>query len=116
MSLRETVMTGHGARLDAAFEFVRRQAHTLGGQNRRTVGRQVVDACGCDGVDFGTDARERDHKQIEDEARAKKNREVFRYSRLEVEGGSGSGYSSFESGDLDDLSDVLHAIARWIGR
>ena len=54
-------------------------------------------------------------RRAENEARAKKNREVFRHSRLEVESGSGSGFSSFGSSNTDDISGLLRMIARWIG-
>jgi len=54
-------------------------------------------------------------RRAENEARTKKNREIFRHSRLEGEGGSGSGFSSFGPSNKNDISDLLHMIARWLG-
>jgi Zn-finger nucleic acid-binding protein len=63
--------------------------------------------------------RKHDVQQAErraaEEERARKDRETFRYPRLDAERGSGSGYSSFESGNVDDLSDLLRVLTRWIG-
>jgi len=55
-------------------------------------------------------------RRAEDEARAKKNREIFRNSRLDPERSSGSGYSSFGPSEVDDLSNLLQTIAGWLGR
>jgi len=55
-------------------------------------------------------------RRAEDEARAKKNREIFRSSRLDPDRSSGSGYSSFGPSEVDDLSDLLQTIAGWFGR
>ena len=54
-------------------------------------------------------------RRAEDEARARKNREIFRHTRLDVEGKSGSSFSSFGNDGGDDLSSLLHMLARWIG-
>jgi Zn-finger nucleic acid-binding protein len=57
-------------------------------------------------------------RRAENEARAKKTREIFRHSRMDLEGSSGSGYSEFGSGnavDTFDLVRLLGAIARWVG-
>jgi len=54
-------------------------------------------------------------RRAADDARAQKNREVFRYSRLEVEGTSGSGFSSFGGERDDDITSLLQMISRWIG-
>ena len=54
-------------------------------------------------------------RRAENEARAQKNRELFRNPRLEGEGTPGSGFSSFGRRDNDDLTGLLHMIARWLG-
>jgi Zn-finger nucleic acid-binding protein len=58
--------------------------------------------------------REAERRAADDE-RAKKNREIFRNPRLEVEGGSGSGYSGFGMGNTDEISSLVRILARWIG-
>jgi Zn-finger nucleic acid-binding protein len=63
------------------------------------------------------DIRQTEIREAE-EARANKNREIFQFSRLEVEKGSGSSFSGFDTLDMrgnDDLTSLLRAISRWIG-
>jgi Zn-finger nucleic acid-binding protein len=50
-----------------------------------------------------------------DQARAEKSKELFRYSRLEVEKSSGSGFTAFGRDADDQLPGLLHVIARLIG-
>jgi Zn-finger nucleic acid-binding protein len=55
-------------------------------------------------------------RRSENEAREKKNREIFRSARLEGDGGSSSGFSSFGPSEVGQLSGLLQAIAGWLGR
>ena len=63
--------------------------------------------------------RQHDSQETErrtaNEERARKNREIFRHTRLEANGKSGSSFSSFGNDGRDDISSLLHMIARWIG-
>ena len=58
--------------------------------------------------------REATEQRVAAEARSQKNREVFRHTRIETFGDSGSSFSELDLGRDDSLPGLLHVIARMI--
>ena len=59
--------------------------------------------------------REQTERRVAAEARAEKDRQVFRYTRIETMGDARSSFSEFDLGRESELPGLLHMIARMIG-